>query len=55
MTSAQYKGKRITITFPPELYDKILKASENESRTFSQQTVQLCKEAFKIRDSTENS
>ncbi|MBD2248136.1 hypothetical protein [Nostoc sp. FACHB-888] len=50
MTSDRYKGKRQTITFPEELFERITKASENETRTFSQQVVHLCIEAFRHRD-----
>ncbi|KAB8318223.1 hypothetical protein SD81_017235 [Tolypothrix campylonemoides VB511288] len=51
MTSSQYKGKRITITFPTELFDKIAQMAEDDSRPFSQMVVKLCQEAIKERES----
>jgi hypothetical protein len=50
MTSDQYKGKRITITFPPELFDKIQRTAEEENRSFSQQTVYLVLQAFRLME-----
>lgn len=50
MTADKYKGKRITITFPPEVYEQIAKLADNEHRTFSQTTVVLCIESLKSRE-----
>ncbi|MDZ8227887.1 ribbon-helix-helix domain-containing protein [Nostoc sp. ChiVER01] len=50
MTADQYKGKRITITFPPDLYEKVDAAAKEENRSFSQQTVWLVLQAFKLME-----
>lgn len=43
-------GRKISITFPDELYDRISQTADTEVRSFSQQVVFLCMEAFKARD-----
>ncbi|HYX16611.1 MAG TPA: hypothetical protein VE944_20030 [Nostoc sp.] len=50
MTSDQYKGKRITITFPTELYEKVNASAKEDNRSFSQQTVWLVTQAFKLME-----
>lgn len=47
-------GRKISITFPDELFDRIGATAEAEVRSFSQQVVFLCMEAFKARDDQNN-
>ncbi|MBD0263123.1 MAG: hypothetical protein ICV78_10470 [Tolypothrix sp. Co-bin9] len=54
MTSDQYKGKRITITFPTELYEKVEASAKEDNRSFSQQAVWLITQAYKLMDSKES-
>lgn len=46
----KYKGRKISITFPDQLFERISQAADTEVRSFSQQVVFLCMEAFKARD-----
>ncbi|MHC5916320.1 MAG: ribbon-helix-helix domain-containing protein, partial [Nostoc sp.] len=46
----KYKGRKISITFPDELFERISQVADTEVRSFSQQVVFLCMEAFKARD-----
>jgi hypothetical protein len=46
----KYKGRKISITFPDQLFERISEAADTEVRSFSQQVVFLCMEAFKTRD-----
>lgn len=54
MTADQYKGKRITITFPPELFEKIQKDAIADNRSFSQQTVWLVSQAYKYMEDNQS-
>jgi hypothetical protein len=46
----KYRGRKISITFPEELFERISQTADAEVRSFSQQVVFLCMEAFKTRD-----
>lgn len=48
--AGKYKGRKISITFPDQLFERISQAADTEVRSFSQQVVFLCIEAFKARD-----
>lgn len=48
-------GRKISITFPDELFERISQTADTEVRSFSQQVVFLCMEAFKARDEQDTS
>ncbi|NMG11238.1 hypothetical protein [Brasilonema sp. UFV-L1] len=49
MTVDKYRGKKISVVFPQELFEVIEKLATDESRSNSMMVVQLCKEALKQR------
>ena len=44
--------KRVTITIPVEIYEKVKKTAHEENRTFAGQATQLMIEAFAKREET---
>ncbi|MCC5624054.1 hypothetical protein [Nostoc sp. CHAB 5715] len=53
MPSGEYKGVRRTITFPPEIFDKISELAKEDNRPFSQMVVKLLIEQLKQREKKE--
>jgi hypothetical protein len=49
MPKGVYKGKRVAATLPQSLYDVIHNLAIKESRSDSQQIMQLCREALEVR------
>jgi hypothetical protein len=45
----KYKGKRVNVTFPVEVYEQITELASDEIRTVSQMVVVLCREAMLTR------
>jgi hypothetical protein len=50
MPSPTYKGKRLTVTMPDEVFDYIEKLAAKETRTNSQTALVLIQEAIKARE-----
>jgi metal-responsive CopG/Arc/MetJ family transcriptional regulator len=46
-----YRGRRIQVTFPNALFEKIEKISEKDTTSLSQTIMQLCLEAIQNRES----
>jgi hypothetical protein len=46
----RYKGRKISIVFPQEIYDVIEKLAESDRRTLSGMVVKLCEEALDTRN-----
>jgi metal-responsive CopG/Arc/MetJ family transcriptional regulator len=49
MTVDKYKGKKLSVVFPQEVFQEIEELSEAETRSMSQMVVQLVKEALSSR------
>lgn len=50
MTRPNYKGKRLTVTMPNEVFDFIEELAEKETRTNSQAALVLIQEAIAVRE-----
>jgi hypothetical protein len=46
----KYKGKRVNVTFPIEVYEQVAALGSDETRTVSQIVVVLCQEAMGARE-----
>ncbi|MBD2255332.1 ribbon-helix-helix domain-containing protein [Nostoc parmelioides] len=46
----KYKGKRVNVTFPVEVYEQVAGLASDETRTVSQMVVVLCQEAIAARE-----